>query len=365
MLFRRALWSPGDGTARAGFVTTSELWDGALRRGLRAPAFRLVRDGTTLALADTCRRAGIGHRTIDDVIQPNRVLELHAGGASMVLQGLQFTEPHLGRVANNLALDLGHAVQINAYLSPVGARGLELHFDYHDVFVLQLDGCKRWRVWEPLDRTRHPVRSGTRVSMPTFDELREPALDLSLTAGDCLYLPRGFAHAAETVESASSHLTIGILAPTWQQAVGHAVDGAVAAGALRQSITAGIDAAPALDALTPHLDPLAVRRWMAREVWRRQPATRLRPLQTPAITVDTPLTVTPGPLLWLTPIGDRVELGLGDRALTMPAEATGLLAAILRSERPFSLAELDADLDESSRVVVGQRLAVEGVIAPG
>jgi hypothetical protein len=277
---------------------------------------------------------------------------------------LQFTDSHLARVANNLALDLGHAVQINAYLSPAAARGLELHFDYHDVFVLQLDGCKRWRVWEPLERTRHPVRSGPRTAMPTFDELGEPALDLGLAAGDCLYLPRGFPHAAETVESASSHLTIGILAPTWQQAVRHAVDEAVAAGALRESISADATAVLDLDALTPHLDPLAVRRWVAREVWRRQPATRLRPLRAPSVSLDTPLTVTPGPLLWLTPIGDRVELGLGDRVLTMPAESADLLAAILRSDGPFSLADLDADLDDASRVVVGQRLAAEGVVAP-
>ena len=84
------------------------------------------------------------------------MLELHAAGATMVLQGLQLTDPHLARVANNLALALDHAVQVNAYLSPAAARGLELHFDHHDVFVLQLDGRKRWRVWEPLERTRHP-----------------------------------------------------------------------------------------------------------------------------------------------------------------------------------------------------------------
>ena len=45
VLFRRPLWSPGEGAARPGFVTSAELWDGALRRGLRTPAFRLVRDG--------------------------------------------------------------------------------------------------------------------------------------------------------------------------------------------------------------------------------------------------------------------------------------------------------------------------------
>ncbi len=365
MLFRTALWSPGGGSPRRGFVTSAQLWDSALRRGLRAPSFRLVRDGATLSSAATCRRAGIGHRTIDDVIQPNRVLELHAAGASMVLQGLQFSEPHLGRTANNLALDLGHAVQVNAYLSPAAAKGLELHFDYHDVFVLQLDGAKRWRVWEPLERTRHPVRSGPPEPMPTFDELREPALDLTLQAGDCLYLPRGFPHAAETIDSASSHLTIGIIAPTWQQAVRRAVDEAVAAGDLRESIAVDIRGRPGLEALVPHLDPLALRRWMAQEVWRRQPATRLRPLHPPTIGLDTRLVVTPGPLLWLTAAGDRIEFGLGDRALTMPAEAADLLDAILRSNQPFSLGGLEVSLDDASRLVVGARLAAEGVVTPG
>jgi bifunctional lysine-specific demethylase and histidyl-hydroxylase NO66 len=379
------------------------LWDSALRRGLRAPSFRLVRDGATLSSAATCRRAGIGHRTIDDVIQPNRVLELHAAGASMVLQGLQFSEPHLGRTANNLALDLGHAVQVNAYLSPAAAKGLELHFDYHDVFVLQLDGAKRWRVWEPLERTRLPVRSGRREPMPTFGELGEPTMDLTVQAGDCLYLPRGFPHAAETIDSASSHLTIGIIAPTWQQAVRRAVDEAVAAGDLRESIAVDVRGLPgsgaepigeatnhdgrsfgcgaaeadrdgassltsprkSLEALVPHLDPLALRRWMTQEVWRRQPATRLRPLHAPAIGLDTRLVVTPGPLLWLTAVGDRVELGLGDRTLTMPAEAGDLLDAILRSRQPFALGTLDVRLDAASRLVVGERLAAEGVVAPG
>ena len=60
---------------------------------------------------------------------------------------------------------------------------------------------------------------------------------------------------------------------------------------------------------------------MATEVWRKQPATRLRPLQPPAVELDTPVEVTPGPLLWLTGSEGRAELGLGDRTLTMPAEA--------------------------------------------
>ena len=138
-------------------------------------------------------------------------------------------------------------------------------------------------------------------------------------------------HAAETVDESSSHLTIGLLALMWHHAVRHAVDDAVAAGALRESIRVDDLAVPDLAPLAGSLDALAVRRWIATEVWRKQPATRLRPLQPPAVELDTAVVVTPGPLLWLSGSEGRAELGLGDRTLTMPAEAHGLLAAVLRT----------------------------------
>ena len=99
--------------------------------------------------------------------------------------------------------------------------------------------------------------------MPTLDELGPPDLDLTLTAGDCLYLPRGFPHAAETVDASSSHLTIGVLALTWQQAVKHAVDVAVSDGSLRESIRPASPDRPGLEELVAHLGPDAVARWIA------------------------------------------------------------------------------------------------------
>jgi bifunctional lysine-specific demethylase and histidyl-hydroxylase NO66 len=355
------------------FATADGLWTNLLARGSRTPTFRLVRAGATLPPAAYCRTAGIGHGTIDDVIQPNRVLELYAEGATMVLQGLQLTDPVLGLTANNLALALDHPVQINAYLSPAAARGLELHFDFHDVFVLQLDGRKRWRVWAPLPRTRDPVRTGRKIPPPTLDELREPMLDRTLTSGDCLYLPRGFPHAAETIDAASSHLTIGVLAITWQRAFRRALDAAVAAGELTASIPArSLDATvpepPDPSPLEGRLDPASLRPWLAKEIWHRQPATRWRPLVPPEIRVDTPVTLTPGPLLWLTTMtrstGCRAVFGLGDRELDLPAEAHPLLVDLLAHKEPFVAASAAGDLDEASRLAVLQRLAVEGVVVP-
>ncbi len=347
---------------------TDRLWDDALTRGARLPTFRLVRAGSTLLPTACCRVAGIGHRTVDDVIQPNRVLELYDEGATVVLQGLQFTDPHLARVANNLALALDQPVQVNAYLSPPSARGLDLHVDLHDVFVVQLEGSKRWRVWEPLPRTRQPVK-GPPVARPTFAELGAADLDVTLRRGDVLYLPRGHPHCAETVDESSAHLTVGVLAITWQRALRGALDAAVADGRWRSEVRLdGMDAPATPEqvaaSLGPHLADSAVRRWMVAEVWRRQPATRLRPRRPPAIDRSAPLRITPGPLVWSERDGDACVIGLGDRRLILPAAAHRFVAELLVAPAPVAAAELDCLDDESKRVVV-DRLALEGVVTAG
>jgi len=353
-----------------GLVAESDrLWDDVLTRGARAPAFRLVRAGTTLPPSSSCRSAGVGHRTIDDVIQPNRVLELYDDGATVVLQGLQFSDPHLARVANNLALAVDQPVQVNAYLSPPSARGLDLHVDLHDVFVLQLEGSKRWRVWEPLERTRQPVKGGPPMAPPTFAELGAPDLDVTLHRGDVLYLPRGHPHCAETVDDSSAHLTVGVLAITWQRALRGALDAAVADGKWRSEIRlhgADVLAAPedVAGSLRPFLGADAVRRWMVAEVWRRQPATRLRPRRPPGIDRSAPLTITPGPLVWCERDGDACVIGLGDRRLVVPAMAHHFVTGLLTAPGPVAAADLGC-LDDDSQQVVVDRLALEGVVAAG
>ena len=37
------------------------------------------------------------------------------------------------------------------YLTPAGSQGFAPHWDEIDAFILQLEGRKRWKVYEPLD----------------------------------------------------------------------------------------------------------------------------------------------------------------------------------------------------------------------
>jgi lysine-specific demethylase/histidyl-hydroxylase NO66 len=367
VVFRRPFCSRVPAPER--FADVDLLWDDLLRRGTRQPGFRVVRAGVTVPGVDLTRRAGIGNTDLHDVIAPNQVIARYRGGDTVVLQGLHHTDRQLAKVANNLALALDHPTQVNAYFSPADARCLDLHFDYHDVFVVQLGGQKRWRIWEPLPRTVNPIKGQHTIAKPRFEELGDPLLDLTLTAGDCLYLPRGFPHSAETVDEASEHLTIGLVAVTWQRVVRKAIDADVAAGRLSNALPAGMlepgasapSAAGELAGLQAQLAPEVLRLWLAREVWRRQPATRLRPRSVPEPGAE-PLSFTPGPLVWLTTIDNRAVLGLGDRVLDMPGEALDFLSALLDAESPVAPPDLKG-LDEASRTVVVRRLLAEGVLA--
>ncbi len=364
--FRRPQVSRVTDVARFGDVEV--LWQDLLLRGTRHPAFRVVRAGVTVAGHNVTRRAGIGNHNLSDVVSANQVIDRYRRGDTVVLQGLHHTNPHLARLANNVALALDHPVQVNAYLSPPNARGLDLHFDFHDVFIVQLGGSKRWRVWAPLARMTEPVKGRHAIAGPRMEELGDPLLDLTIRAGDCLYLPRGYPHAAETLDERSDHLTIGLVAVTWERLLRRAIDAEVAAGRLTAALPIGLlepGVAPssevAVEGLRRLLTPETLRHWMAREIWRRQPATRLRPRVAPSLG-SPKMAFTPGPLVWLTTVGDRAVLGLGERLLDMPVEAHGFLSALLESDGTMATDHLEG-LDDQSRAVVLNRLLAEGVLA--
>ncbi len=121
------------------------------RRGLRTPFLRMAKDGTVLATKTFTRGGGAG-ATINDQVADDRVLRQIDDGATLVLQALHRTWPPLVEFASQLSAELGHPVQINSYITPAQNRGFAPHYDVHDVFVLQVEGRKRWRIHAPVVR---------------------------------------------------------------------------------------------------------------------------------------------------------------------------------------------------------------------
>ena len=74
-------------------------------------------------------------------------------------------------------------VGANVYLTPPGTQGFAPHFDDVDVFILQLEGKKHWRLYEPRDQDKLPRFSSRNFAQ---EEIGEPFLETTLTAGDFL-----------------------------------------------------------------------------------------------------------------------------------------------------------------------------------
>ena len=179
-------------------------------RGLRTPFLRVAKNGSTLTEGSFTAPGGVGAGVADQV-SDDKLVRLFADGATMVLQGLHRVWPPIIALAQQLAAELGHPVQVNAYVTPPQNQGFSDHYDVHDVFVLQIAGEKRWSIHAPvLDA---PLRS-----QPWTDRRRAveqqaqqaPLIEAVLRPGDCLYLPRGFLHAAVALGGVSTHLTIGV-----------------------------------------------------------------------------------------------------------------------------------------------------------
>jgi len=166
------------------------------RQGLRTPFLRVAKDGSTLPNARFTGGGGVG-ATIADQVSDTKLTNLFADGATVVLQALHRTHAPIADFAQALGTDLGHPVQVNAYVTPPQSQGFSDHYDVHDVFVLQIAGRKRWLIHAPVlpDPLRDQPWTDRRgaVEAAAGDE---PLLDVVLEPGDALYLPRGFLHAA-------------------------------------------------------------------------------------------------------------------------------------------------------------------------
>jgi JmjC domain len=208
--------------------------------------------------------------------------------------------------------------------------------------------------WElPLKHQRYKAE--------TMGEPSEPVLDVTLQAGDTLYLPRGWLHEAKTSETDSLHLTVGVNVYTWMDAFRAALDSCAGEVAFRRSPDDG-GAEDLLELLAKQLGPERVERRRRRKLVRsRRPIlggqlTQLRALE--SLDVDTSLERRPTVLFDLA----GTSLSFEGKDLDFPAEAAEDLAFVAQSDEPFTPGDLPGGLDDDGRLVLVRRLVREGFL---
>ena len=153
--------------------------------------------------------------------------------------------PQLHSLLHQLDAALGMQCGANSYLTPAGTQGFSPHYDDVDVFIVQTEGAKRWRLYAPTSADDVlPLESSRNFAQA---ELGCCVLDVWLTAGDFLYAPRGTVHQCVASDDKDSlHVTLSTcLQSTW-------------GGYVRQFLLKAIDQAMTNDAAMRQVLP---RHW--------------------------------------------------------------------------------------------------------
>jgi hypothetical protein len=176
------------------------------RHRLDFPRLRLVRDGKPLSVASYLRHTtGARQKSSIPRLKTAELTRQLREGATLVLDAVdELCEP-VEELAKNLELFFREHVQVNLYAGWQTSRGFDLHWDDHDVFILQVAGRKKWSVY---GQTRpYPLANDvSKAERPT----RAPLWEGTLEDGDLLYIPRGWWHVAEPLAEPTLHLTVGV-----------------------------------------------------------------------------------------------------------------------------------------------------------
>jgi bifunctional lysine-specific demethylase and histidyl-hydroxylase MINA len=146
-----------------------------------------------------------------------RIAAFHARHYSVRFPELRPLSPALDELARALEFMLHAPVTASAFWSRGGMRA-PVHYDDHDLIVVQLRGDKRWYLAEKPSELPNTWTSGGAESL----ELGAHA-SIDMHPGDLLYLPRGTLHSVDS-DTESLHLSIGFTPLTVREAVIAALD---------------------------------------------------------------------------------------------------------------------------------------------
>jgi ribosomal protein L16 Arg81 hydroxylase len=155
----------------------------------RRDAFTLVKDGEALAAP----------------AEPHVVLAQFDRGYTLIVSDATQFSPRLQQLCNRIGLRLGGFGVANVYFTPSGARGFDVHYDHHGTIVLQIEGRKRWQLYQPTAELPVDERLFTPAEVATL----APMGEVELAPGDTLYLPQGVPHAANAGPR-SLHVTLAL-----------------------------------------------------------------------------------------------------------------------------------------------------------
>ena len=317
-----------------------------------------------------------GRQLVPDEVYPGigDLRQLFAQGKSVIIRSMQHRWPALAALCRSLEALFHCPVHTNLYLTPPGAQGFEPHLDTHEVFALQVDGVKHWRLYGPAATL--PLAED-KMTLPRA-RLGSPR-EVRLEAGDLLYIPRGHAHEAFTTDGSSLHLTVGVNVYRWADLLHQALaevtrrdarfretlpPGAVVGQPLPAGVTQRFQ--ELLQALAQAARPEAAARRLGdlffEELAMLPGAAFVPPEGVERMDLDTVVARSPGAICRVLADGDGAVIEFPGGRVGGPARIAPALRFVAGAER-FPVRDLPDGLGDEAKLVLARRLVREGLLS--
>ncbi|MFJ5521151.1 cupin domain-containing protein [Streptomyces griseoluteus] len=198
-----------DGRARD-LVSVRQLDDIVAMETVSPAYLRIAKDGRGVPGKAYTRTVSERGAALTETVVAEQVYELFRSGGTVTWNALNHFLPAARHLAGLFADTFACPSEVVAFLTPAGKDGYAPHHDPVDVYVIQIEGTKDWRIWEPLPGRR----AGKASHRP--EDLGRPAIETTLRAGDVLYLPHGTPHAAAAKDQVSLHLSVTVEPRRWR-----------------------------------------------------------------------------------------------------------------------------------------------------
>jgi hypothetical protein len=141
-------------------------------------------------------------------IMPDRLQRQLDEGGTLIIDSVDRIYDPITTLVEDLEFRFRSGVQVNMYAAWRSERGFDLHWDKHDVIVIQVAGRKDWTVYS--HSREWPMRHDIVKNDPPPEK---PIWEGTLSEGQMLYIPRGWWHAAVPTNEPTLHLTVGLHQP--------------------------------------------------------------------------------------------------------------------------------------------------------
>ena len=154
-------------------------------------------------------------RDLRRALKPDRrkVMSFLEKGATLALDFVERLSPEMIAVTEAVEEATGGAITGSIFCSWEGRQGFASHHDTLDVFAIQCEGQKLWKLWEGRYPSPVDVDGYNSGSFSVDHHLKNRGAlrqELVMRPGDVLYVPIGLYHDALALPGESLHLSLGV-----------------------------------------------------------------------------------------------------------------------------------------------------------